>query len=158
MLTGLSTAKNGKSRLELYDPNGEEKLISGLSKKNGATVTVYPIWTKVTPAQPSADASLSVSEGGVSLHMTSSVGVTPENGSLVFEYSTSPLFLFGVKTVRIDSETIDPENVGAVKEMTVDEGLKNKTYYVRIKYGVKDSAGKYSYSKYSKTATAARLK
>lgn len=158
VVSALSTTKNGKNKLELYDSDGNRKEISGLSNKNGSKITIYPIWTKVSPSVPSAGASLSVSEGGsTSLSMTSTVGATSENSSLVFEYSTSPLFIFGVKSVELKSEDVDPSNSKSARTMTVQSGLKNKSYYVRVKYGIKDSTGKYVYSKYSKIIRAARL-
>ena len=160
VISGISTTRNGKNRLALYDSEGNLQEISGLTEKNGATITLYPIWTKVSPASPKAEASLSVSgeDGKISLEMISSMEITPDKGSLVFEYSTSPLFIFGVKSVTLNSEDLDPENPGFVNNMTVVHGLRNRTYYVRVKYGEKDSSGKYIFSKYSKTISALRPK
>ncbi len=158
VISGISTTRNGKNRLALYDSEGNLQEISGLTEKNGATITLYPIWTKVSPASPNAEASLSApgEDGKVSLEITSTMEITPDKGSLVFEYSASPLFIFGVKSITLSSEDLDPETPGFVNNMTVVHGLRNRTYYVRVKYGEKDSTGKYVYGKYSKTVSAVR--
>ena len=154
VISGLSTTKNGRNRIELYDTDGKRMTVSGLSEKDGAKVTIYPIWKKVTPAVPSASASLSpqTEAGKYTLKMTSSLAVTDENTKLIFEYSASPLFIFGVKTAEL---TVDPDNPESVSSVTVS-GLKNRTYYVRVRYGRKDSAGEFVYGKNSKTVTANR--
>lgn len=158
VLSGLSTTKNGKNRLSVYDDEGNLREISSLSMKNGATVVIYPIWKKVSPNTPGVSATLSdPGDGSTVLKMTSTSEVRSNKGSLVFEYSTSPLFIFGVKRVVVNSEDIDDENPDPVNSVTVDNGISNRTYYVRVKYGEKDSTGKYTYGKFSKITSAARF-
>ncbi len=158
VLSGLATDKKGKNMIELYDSNGERQNISKLVKKNGATITIYPIWTKVSPGVPAAGAALTDHEDGtVSLEVALAVKDSSETGNMVIEYSASPLFIFGVNSVVLGPENLSNDGSGLSRAVVSKSGLKNRTYYVRAKYGVKDSAGKYVYGKYTKTVRAARF-
>ncbi|MCR5671672.1 MAG: hypothetical protein K6G10_11760, partial [Butyrivibrio sp.] len=150
-VSGLATDKKGKNVIDLYQDDGETiNTISNLASKNGATVNIYPIWTKVNAATPIASASLTESGESSTLTMTSNIGALEGYSSLEFEYSPSPIFLYGVKTVTIPEEDAGDESVYNTT-VTVTSG---KNYYVRVRYGIKDSTGNYTYGKYSKTVSA----
>ncbi|MCR5155113.1 MAG: InlB B-repeat-containing protein [Butyrivibrio sp.] len=149
----LSTTKDGKGKINLYstvDGKTVRNPIIGLAKQNkfkNYNVTIYPIWKKVTPATPTASAAFT-DEG---LTMKSSIGAYGEFSSVVFEYSPSPIFLYGVKSVTVTPAKDETKGVAIVTGLP-----EGRNYYVRVKYGMKDSTGDYTYGSFSKSVRASR--
>ncbi len=150
----LSVTKNDKGKIDLSKP------VTALGKKNRYgyyDVTVYPIWKKVNPLTPVVTGAHTVTDGSVTtLEMEANIGAYPGFSQVIFEYSHTTTFMYGVKeAVALPEDYVIPENPVTVNraEAVVTAG---KEYYVRVRYGMIDSTGEPYYSPYSKVVRVSK--
>ena len=136
VLKSWNTKKNGKG-----NSYTNQKTIKNLTYVNGKTITLYAQWKKVSKPDTVKKVSVSSKKAKMCTVVVSNV---KKADRYQIRYATDKAFK-NVKTVYV--------NEGKGKKTTKDlKGLKRKkTYYVKVRAYVKDSAGKRWYSKdYSK--------
>lgn len=142
----VSLTKNNKSALR-WTYNGEPRYGKNcaLSEKNGDSVVLYSIYYKINLANYTSTIGLAGIYGDT-LTMKPNRWWTTDNYVMQYEYSTNPYFLFNNHKVDVIGNTTDNSATVTI--------VPGKTYYVRIRIGVKDSIGQLQYGSWSKAVKA----
>lgn len=132
VLKGWNTKKNGKGK-----SYANQKTVKNLTSINGKTINLYAQWKKVS--KPDIVKKVSAASKKAKTCTLTITNVKKADGYQI-RYASDKAFK-KTKTVYVS------EGKGK-KTSTVIKGLKRKkTYYVKVRAYIKDSAGKRYYSK-----------
>jgi uncharacterized repeat protein (TIGR02543 family) len=147
-VTTVKGNRSGNLKLSYYSGgqwvSGYSRYPGKFTSKNKGQITLYPLFDKVTGID-GVKCKAKAYDQGNKLAMSANQFVS-YGYCLEFEYSTDPTFKKNVQVARVTE--------GDVNYTVVDIPEEHGTYYVRARFGKKDSTGDYYFSSFSAVSRA----